>query len=67
MMNAEVTAEKRPACSSTQYMWTQASSMTYEYQGCVEILVVFLHEFIVVLLCFLTVISVELSAKIRLV
>ena len=67
MMNAEVTAEKRPACSSTQYVCTQASSMTYEYQGRIQILVVFLHEILVILLCLPSVMFVELSAKICLV
>jgi len=67
MMNAEVSAEKRPACSSTQYMCTQAPSMTYKYQGRVQILVAFLYELLIVLICFSFVMFVELSAKFCLV
>ena len=66
-MDAEVTAEKGPACNSAQYMYTQASSMTYKYKGRVQILVVFVHELPVVLLCPLPETPVELRAKICLV
>jgi len=67
MMNAEVTAEKRPACNSTQYMHIQVSFMTYKYQGGVQILVTFLYEFLIILVCFVFVTFVELSAEICLV
>ena len=63
MMNAEVMAEKRPACNLTQYMCTQVSSMTYKDQSRVQIFAGFLHKTLIVLLCFLLVMFVELSAK----
>ena len=40
--------------------------MTYEYERRVEILLVLLHEFLIVLLCFLAIMFVEFGAKILL-
>ena len=63
MMNAEAMAEKRPACNLIQYRCTQASSMTYKDQSRVQIRVAFLHKILIIVLCFLLVLFVELSAK----
>ena len=63
MINAEVTAEKRPACNLTQHTSTQASSVTYKDQSRVQIRVAFIHKIFIVFLCFLLVFFVELSAK----
>jgi len=64
MMNAEVTAENRPACNPTQYMCTSTSSKAYKYQCRVQILIIFLHELLIVIVGFLSIIPVELSANI---
>jgi len=64
MMNAEVTAENRPACDLSQHMCTWTSPTTYKYQCCVQILVIFLHELPVVFIGFLSVMFVEQGAKI---
>jgi len=67
MMNAEVTAENRPAYGPSQQEFTRTPSTTYKYQRCVQIFVVFLHELSIVLLGFISVMVVELSANIFLV
>lgn len=41
--------------------------LTHKYKGRIQIFVMFLHEFPIVLFCFLSVMFVELGAKIRLV
>ena len=41
--------------------------MTYKYQGRVQIFVAFLYELLIVLVCFIFVMFVELSAKFCLV
>jgi len=61
MMNAEVTAENRPAYNLRQHEWTKDSCKTYKYQRCVQILVVFLYELLIVLLRFLAVVLIEPS------
>jgi len=48
-------------------MCTQASSATYKYQGRVQILVAFLYELLIVLVRFILIIFIELSAKICLI
>ena len=58
MMNAEVTAENRPACDRVSAP-TRARHETYEDQGRVQILVVLLHELSIVLLGLLAVVFVE--------
>jgi hypothetical protein len=40
--------------------------MTYEYQCCVQILVIFLHKFLIVLFGLLAIMLVELGAKVLL-
>ena len=50
MTKAELTAENRPACECGQHIINRSTQRcTYEYQGGVEILVVFLHVFGIVL------------------
>ena len=63
MMKAEVTAENRPACDLSQDISIRETLKTHEYQGCVEVLIVFLVEFLVVFLGHLTVVFVEPGAK----
>jgi len=64
MMNADVTAENRPACVSGWTRIREECTPTYEYESGVQIFVVFLHEFLVVLLSLFPVFFVESSAKI---
>ena len=64
MMKAEVTAENRPACDTDQYARVSTACTTYEYERCVEILLVFLYEFLVVLSRLLAVMFVEFVANI---
>ena len=64
MMNAEVTAENRPACGLIQHPEVQLEKKckTHEYQRRVQILLISIHEFLVVLLSHLAVVSVESRA-----
>jgi len=64
MMNADVTAENRPACGPSQNTCGRTVCTTHEYESGVQIFVVFFHEFLVVLLSLLSVLCVESSAKI---
>ena len=66
-MNAEVTAENRPACGSSQHVFTLTSFTTHKYQGRVQIFVIFFHEFLVVIVGFPPVMFVELRAKVVLI
>ena len=66
MMNAEATAENRPAFYPCQRVSTKAIRRTHEDKGCVQILVVLLHEFPVVLLGLLTIVLKEPSPVISL-
>jgi len=58
-MKAEVTAENRPACDQSQYVYTYLTCKTYKYQRRVQILVISLVKFLVVLLGQLAVAFVE--------
>ena len=66
MMNAEVTAENRPACHPRQHASARTRCETHEYQSGVQILVVLLHELLVVLLSLLAVVFEEPSPVILL-
>ena len=59
MMNAEVTAENKPACCPYQRMIAEISWRTDEYQGCVQIFVIFLEELFIIFLPHLPVVVVE--------
>ena len=60
MINAEVTAENKPACVTGQHAFTKTPCGTHEDQGGVQVLVMFLEELLVVLFCHFTVVLVEL-------
>jgi len=45
MMNAEATAESRPACRWGQHMWTYAAGRTHEYESDIQVLIALLHKF----------------------
>jgi len=64
MMNADVTAENRPACGPSQNTRGRTVCTTHEYESGIQIFVVLLHEFFVVILGFLSVFCVEPSARI---
>jgi len=66
MMNAEVTAENRPACRSRQHATAGTPCETHEYQSGIQILVMLLYELLVVLLSLLVVMREELSPVILL-
>ena len=59
MMNAEVTAENRPACHRRQHTSARTVCETHEDQGGVQILVVLLHKILVVLLGLLGIVLEE--------
>ena len=63
MMNAEVTAENRPACAPSQYIYTETPPMTHKYQCCVQILIIFLHEFLIIVFSFPPIMFIEFGAK----
>ena len=63
MINAEVTAENRPACDLGQYSLVRETCQTHEYQRRVQVFVISLHEFLVIFLGHLAVIFVEPSAE----
>ena len=63
MINAEVTAESRPAYATSQCLRAQTMHRTYEYECRAYIIIVFFHKFRVVLLGLLTVMLEELGAK----
>ena len=67
VMNAEVTAENRPACGPSQYTCIWSAHTTHEYQRCVQVFIIFLHKFPIVFFRFLAVVLVESSAKVFLV
>jgi len=64
MIEAEVTAEKRPACDASQHARAWVVSITYEYWRRVQILVMFLQEFPIIVLSFVVVVSIEFAAEI---
>ena len=64
MINAEVTAENKPACTPHQYASIEVQWRTDEDQGGVQILVVLLQEFLVVFFGNLAIFLVELSLMI---
>ena len=64
MINAEVTAESRPACCTSQHMCAVTILTTYEYQGVAQIIVVFLDKFLIVLPGLLMIMFVEFATKI---
>ena len=66
MMNAEVTAENRPACRPRQHTSARNPCETHEYESGVQILVVLLHEFLIILLSLLAVVLEEPSPVILL-
>jgi len=65
-MNAEVTAENRPACEPNQHVIDMRNVETHEDQGGVQVFIIFLDELSVVLLCFAMIHLVELSSVILL-
>ena len=64
MMNAEVTAENRPACEPSQHVTDTRNTNTYEDQSGVQVFVVPLDELSVVLLRFAVVHLIELCSVI---
>ena len=64
MIKAKVTAENRPACETSQYVCTWTMGTAYEYERCVQILVVLVQKIPIVLLGLLAVLFVEFAAKI---
>ena len=62
-MKAEVTAENRPACDSSQHTHIRETRNTHEDQRRVEVLVISLVEFLVVFLSDLAVVFVESGSK----
>ena len=67
MMKAEVTAENRPACNQVgTRAWYERKRGTHEDQSGVQILIVFLHELPIVLVCLLAVVLKEPSPMIYL-
>ena len=66
MMNAEVTAEKRPACGPNQHMRTRTMPTTYKYECRIQIFIILLRKFCIVFPGLLTVVLVESSAEISL-
>ena len=66
MINAEVTAENKPACAPSQHEEINNSGKTDENQGRVQVLVVLLEKFLVVLLGNLPIVLVELCPVILL-
>ena len=65
-MNAEVTAENRPACEPSQRIIGTRDVKTHKDQGGAQVLVIFLDELSVVLLRFTVVHLVELYSVILL-
>ena len=66
MMNAEVTAENRPACNLFSACTAEFDTKTYKNESGVQILVVLLHEFPIVVPGLLPVVFVELSPRVLL-
>ena len=62
MMNAEVTAENRPACKLGQHIGDMRDTNTHKDQRGVQVFVIFLGEVPVILLRFLVVHLVELGS-----
>ena len=59
MINAEVTADNRPAYCASKYMPIKVSWGTHKDQGCVEVLVVFPQEFLIMFFGHLQIVVVE--------
>ena len=66
MMNAEVTAENRPAYHPHQLASTGTPRETHKYQSCIQILIMLLHEILIILLSLLAVVLKELSPMVLL-
>ena len=64
MMKAEATAENRPACDTNQHTCAVMMCATYEYQGHIQIVLIFLPKFLIAVLRLLVVVFVEFFAKI---
>lgn len=60
-MNAEVTAENRPACYPNQHMFIRIPRRTYEDESRIQVLLMFLEEVLVVPSRHLAIIIVESS------
>ena len=63
MIKAEVTAENKPACNTSQDGYIREARRTREYQGRVQVFVVSLVELLVVFLGDLAVVFIEPDAK----
>jgi hypothetical protein len=61
MTKAELTAENRPAWKRSQHCSGKGNAETHENQGGIEILIMFLHEFGIVLRCLSLVHGVEIE------
>jgi hypothetical protein len=61
MINAEATAEKRPAYRSDEYGLVENSRITYEDQGGIQVFIILFQEFLVVFFSNLAVYLVELG------
>ena len=59
MINAEATAENRPACGSIQHVYLQATWKTDEYQAGVQVFIILLDEPFIVFFRLLTILLVE--------
>ena len=64
MMNAEVTAENRPACDQVSTGISKWHTKTHKNQSCVQVFIMLLHELPVILLCLLAVVLKKPSSVI---
>jgi len=64
-MNADAMAEKRPAYGTSQpVLSTGDDTATYEYQRCVQIIIVFLYKVLVMFFGHLMVVLIKLSSEV---
>lgn len=61
MINAEATAENKPACDPSEHAFVQTSTGTHEDQGRVQVPAMFLEKFAVVLLRHIVIACVEMN------
>ena len=65
-MNAEVTAENRPACDPNEHVRILGTQAAHEDEGRVQIILILLHELLVIPLGLLVVVPVEFRPRISL-
>ena len=61
-MNAEVTAENRPACKRNERVHVWGTNKTHKDQGVVQVFVIFPYELSVVFFCFVAIHPVKLDS-----